>query len=304
MKSFELNILGSSSATPTSNRNPSGQILKFRNKTFLIDCGEGSQSQMRRYKLSFQKIDKIFISHLHGDHYLGLFGLLSTMSLNNRTKAVELYAPKDLEALLDLQKKVSRVQWSFPLHFFPTDPKTPQTLFEDESISIQSFPLEHRIETTGFIFREKIGERKLNPKALRDFEIPIYARRAIKKGADFEMENGEIITNKELTLDPDKPSSYAYCSDTVYKPEIVPLIQDVVMLYHEATFLHDLEKRAFETKHSTAKQAGEIAKMSSAQKLLIGHFSSRYYDLEPHKAEAQTVFENTELATEGSKFIF
>lgn len=300
---LEVCILGSSSATPTTNRNPTSQYLKIKNKSFLIDCGEGSQARIRQNKLSFQKIDKIFISHLHGDHYLGLFGLLSTLTLNNREKPVELYAPKDLEELLNLQKKVSRVEWSFPLIFKATNPNKEEIIFEDEDLLITSFPLKHRVPTTGFMFKEKLGERKLIPKLLQDYNIPIYQRKALKKGEDFILDDGTRIPNKELTNDPSEPKSYAFCSDTIFDETIIPYIKNADLLYHEATFLKNLEKRAKQTKHSTSEQAAIIAKKSGAKKLIIGHFSSRYHDLNEHLIEAKSVFENTELASENKTFI-
>jgi ribonuclease Z len=300
--SIQLCILGSGSATPTAYRNPTSQYLSIKNHHFLVDCGEGTQSQIRKNKLSFQKIDKIFISHLHGDHYLGLFGLLSTLTLNNREKPVKLYAPKDLEELLNLQKKVSRVTWSFELKFIPTNPKEPELIFEDDEITIHSFPLKHRVPTTGFVFREKPNDRKLIPQRLIDFDIPIYARKQIKKGADFEMEDGTIISNSELTTDPLPSKSFAFCSDTIFDETIIPNITGVDLLYHEATFLKNLEKRAKETKHSTSEQAAVIAKKAHVGKLIIGHFSSRYINLEDHLTEAKEVFENTELALENKTF--
>lgn len=299
---FEVTILGNSSATPTATRNPSAQILHFRNKYFLIDCGEGTQVRVRQNRFKYQKIDKIFISHLHGDHYLGLFGLLSSLSLNNRKKTVEIYAPKDLEELIKLQAKISKVYWSFPLKFIYTNPKQAELIYEDEALEIHSFPLKHRIPTTGFMFKEKPMQRKLNPKMLRDFDIPIFERNRIKKGADFTTEDGVFLTNKELTLDPPEARSYAYCSDTAYLESVIPHIENATLLYHETTFLQDLADRAKFTKHSTTHEAGTIAKKAGVKKLIIGHFSARYDDLSFFKKETKEVFENCELALQNKTF--
>ncbi|MGB0998820.1 MAG: ribonuclease Z [Flavobacteriales bacterium] len=297
---FELTILGSSSASPTKYRNPTAQLLNFRNTHFLIDCGEGTQKQLKINGFNHFNITKIFISHLHGDHYLGLFGLLSSMSLNGREKPLDLYAPAELQELLALQSKISKVYWSFELRFHPTQNKTSELIFEDHRIEIFSIPLKHRVPTTGFVFKEKPLLRKLNPKMLRDYDIPNYVRASIKKGADFTTEDGHLLTNKQLTLDPEASRSYAYCSDTKYTESILEDIKGVDLLYHEATFLDQLADRAKTTGHSTAKQAGEIAKLAAVKQLVIGHFSSRYRDLNPLLDEAKTEFPNTVLAIENT----
>ncbi|MGB0428676.1 MAG: ribonuclease Z, partial [Flavobacteriales bacterium] len=265
---FELTILGSSSASPTKYRNPTAQLLNFRNTNFLIDCGEGTQKQLKINGFNHFNITKIFISHLHGDHYLGLFGLLSSMSLNGREKPLDLYAPAELQELLALQSKISKVYWSFELRFHPTQNKTSELIFEDHRIEIFSIPLKHRVPTTGFIFKEKPLLRKLNPKMLRDYDIPNYVRASIKKGADFTTKDGHLLTNKQLTLDPQASRSYAYCSDTKYTESILEDIKGVDLLYHEATFLDQLADRAKTTGHSTAKQAGEIAKLAAVKQLV------------------------------------
>lgn len=299
---FEVTILGSSSATPTATRNPSAQILHFRNKFFLIDCGEGTQVRIRQNRIKYQKIDKIFISHLHGDHYLGLFGLLCSLNLNNRKQPVEIYCPEPLEELIRLQAKISMVYWAFPLKFIHTNPKEPELLYEDSALEIHSFPLKHRIATTGFVFKEKPMPRKLNPKMLRDYDIPVYARNQIKYGSDYTTDDGIYLSNESLTFDPPKPRSYAYCSDTAYLESVIPHIKEADLLYHETTFLKDMAQRAKFTKHSTTEQAGTIAKLANVKKLIIGHFSARYHELHPFLEETKEVFENCELAIENKTF--
>ncbi len=299
---FDLTILGSSSATPTANRNPTGQILNFRDKLYLIDCGEGTQSRIRQNRIKFNQIEKIFISHLHGDHYFGLLGLLSTYNLMGREKPLDLYGPPALKQVLDLNMRITHSAWRYKLNFHPTNPLESECIFEDNKIAIYSFPLIHRIDTTGYKFVEKEKLRPINRKMIDDYDIPFYAINRIKEGADYKMDDGTILANSKLTFNPPKPRSYAFCSDTVYTETILPYIKGVDLLYHEATFLHELKDQARHTKHTTAKQAGEIAKKAGVGKLIIGHFSSRYKKLTPLLEEAKEEFENTELALEGRKF--
>lgn len=299
---FELTILGSSSATPTAHRNPTAQILNFRDKLFLIDCGEGTQSRIRQNRIKFNQIEKIFISHLHGDHYFGLLGLLSTYNLMGREKAIDLYGPAPLKEIIDLHMRITHSTWRFPLNFHPTNPKEEECIFENDKISIHSFPLIHRVDTTGFRFNEKPRLRPINRKMIDDYNIPYYAINRIKEGEDFILEDGTILKNDKLTFDPPKPRSYAFCSDTVYTEKILPYIENVDLLYHEATFLHELAEQAKHTKHTTARQAGEIATKANVGQLLIGHFSSRYKKLDPLLEEAKLYFKNSHLALEGRKF--
>jgi ribonuclease Z len=301
--SFELTILGSNSALPTSNRYPTAQVLDVPGRCFLIDCGEGTQIQLRRNRISFSKIRHIFISHLHGDHYYGLIGLLSTMNLLGVKSDVHIYAPSELKTLIQPQLDFIRGEMSIKPIFHPLNLKKPQTVFENKNIEILSFPVKHSIPTVGFLFREKPKQANIKKEMIKAYNIPLAQIKDIKAGADFETEDGRIIPNKKLTTPPPKPKSYAFCTDTAFHPPIAEIINGVDLLYHEATFLEELKNLAEKTLHSTARQAAEMAKLSKASKLLIGHFSSRFKNLNDFKTEAREVFKNTELATEGKKYI-
>ena len=301
--SFELTILGSNSALPTSNRYPTAQVLDVPGRCFLIDCGEGTQIQLRRNKFSFSKIQHIFISHLHGDHYYGLIGLLSTMNLLGVKGDIHIYAPSELKALIQPQLDFIRGEMSIKPIFHPLNLKKPQTIFENKNIEILSFPVKHSIPTLGFLFREKPKQANIKKEMIKAYNIPLAKIKDIKAGADFETEDGRIIPNENLTTPPPKPKSYAFCTDTAFHPPIAEIINGVDLLYHEATFLEELKVLAEKTLHSTARQAAEMANLSKASKLLIGHFSSRFKNLEAFKTEAREVFKNTELATEGKKYI-
>ncbi len=299
---FELTILGSSSATPTSTRNPTSQFLTISDRYMLIDCGEGTQMQLRRYKIKFQRIDHIFISHLHGDHYLGLPGLLASMHLLGRTKPLNLYAPPELQEILEVQHKHSETFLQFPIKFHALSFDKGRLLFEDERLRVDSIVLNHRIPCCGFLFREKEMPRKIKAEALKKYNIPLKNINGIKEGNDFKTGDGTVIPNAEITLDPPDPRSYAYCSDTIYDESLIEKLRGADLLYHEATFMNDMKERAKETYHSTASQAGTIAKRSKVKKLIIGHFSARYNDLDGLLSEARTVFKDTELALEGERF--
>ncbi|WP_319590651.1 ribonuclease Z [uncultured Draconibacterium sp.] len=301
--SFELTILGSNSALPTSNRYPTAQVLDVPGRCFLIDCGEGTQIQLRRNKFSFSKIQHIFISHLHGDHYYGLIGLLSTMNLLGVKGDIHIYAPSELKALIQPQLDFIRGEMSIKPIFHPLNLKKPQTIFENKNIEILSFPVKHSIPTLGFLFREKPKQANIKKEMIKAYNIPLAKIKDIKAGADFETEDGRIIPNENLTTPPPKPKSYAFCTDTAFHPPLAEIINGVDLLYHEATFLEELKDLAEKTLHSTARQAAEMANLSKASKLLIGHFSSRFKNLEAFKTEAREVFKNTELATEGKKYI-
>nr|WP_321357488.1 ribonuclease Z [uncultured Draconibacterium sp.] len=301
--SFELTILGSNSALPTSNRYPTAQVLDVPGRCFLIDCGEGTQIQLRRNRISFSKIRHIFISHLHGDHFYGLVGLLSTMNLLGVKSDVHIYAPSELKTLIQPQLDFIRGEMSIKPIFHPLNLKKPQTIFENKNIEILSFPVKHSIPTVGFLFREKPKQAKIKKEMIAAYNIPLAKIKDIKAGADFETEDGRIIPNENLTTPPPKPKSYAFCTDTAFHPPIAEIIEGVDLLYHEATFLEELKDLAGKTLHSTARQAAEMAKLSKASKLLIGHFSSRFKNLEDFKTEAREVFKNTELAIEGKKYI-
>jgi len=300
---INLTILGCHSATPRTDSHTTSQFLEINNRNFLIDCGEGTQVQLRKYKVKFSKISHIFISHLHGDHFYGLIGLISTFSLLNREKDLHVFGPKGIKEIILLQLKLSQSWTNFSLLFHELESKESELIFEDEKVEVHTIPLSHRVYTNGYLFKEKVGERKLNiGKILHHPEIEICDYQNIKNGKDFIKENGEVIKNTLLTTDPTKPLSYAFCSDTKYKPSITSIINNVDLLYHESTFLKDKENLCETTGHSTAEQAAEIAKMANVKKLILGHYSSRYKNLELFKEEAKPIFNKVELAHEGATF--
>jgi len=300
---IELTILGNSSATPTLNRFPSAQFLNFLDHHFLIDCGEGTQVQLRRYKIKKSKISHIFISHVHGDHILGLPGLIFSMNLNNRVDQLHIYGPQSLFDLLNLFIKSSDTHLRFNIIEHVTDHSKTTVIFEDMLVKITSFPLYHRIPTTGFKFEEQARLRKLNIDVCERLHIPFTYYNDLKRGKDFVSNDGKtIIENHKLTVDAGEPMSYAYCSDTVFDERVIEQVRDVEVLYHESTFMHDKIQRAQETMHTTAKQAGIVAQKAKVKKLLIGHFSSRYEDLTELLREAQLEFANTQIAEEGKTF--
>lgn len=301
--SLKLTILGCHSATPRTSAHPTSQLLEIKNHSFLIDCGEGTQVQLRKYKIRFSKIKHIFISHLHGDHVFGLIGLISTFRLLNRETKIHIYGPKGIKKFIVTQLQLSESYVGYPIEFHELSSKKSELIFENKKVEVYTIPLSHRIYTNGFLFREKIGERKLNISVISKYpEIEVCDYQNLKNGKDFILKNGKVLANNSLTLDPPKPLSYAFCSDTEYKPSIVPIIKDVDLLYHEATFLNDKAALAKTTKHSTAQQAAEIAKQANVGQLVIGHYSSRYKDIEVFKKEAQMTFQKTELAVEGESF--
>lgn len=299
---FEITILGSNSAITEHGRHPTSQVVSISNHLFLIDCGEGTQERILENKIKWFAINEIFISHLHGDHYFGLIGLITTYNLLKRKQALTIYAPEELKEIIELQLKVSNTILCYSLNFIFTKDDGFYKIFENESVEIFSFPLSHRIPTTGFLFKQKIGERKLLIEKLQDLDIDKSNFKLLKQGINITDKNGNIIQAKEVTEDPSKPRSYAFCSDTIYDESLINYIKDVDLLYHESTFLHEALERAIQTKHSTALQAAQIAKIVNAKKLIIGHFSSRYFNLSGLEAEAKTIFDNAELAIEGSIF--
>lgn len=299
---FELTILGSSSATPIYDRHPTSQLLVFRDRNFLIDCGEGTQMQMLKYKIRYHRISHIFISHLHGDHYLGLIGLLSTYHLQGRSTDLHLFGQQDLMDIIEMHLRASQTVLRYNLIFHTIRHYAPEILFEDDEIYVRSIVLNHRIPCTGFVFGEKPRPRRLKVEKLQEYNIPFTQYTRIKAGDNFVDSEGNVISNLELTEDPQPSRSYAFCSDTLYHPELAEDIKGVDLLYHEATFMHEMKERAVATFHSTAKEAAMVAKDAKAGKLLIGHFSARYKEIEPLLEEAKTVFENTELAVEGEIF--
>ncbi|MCO5950245.1 ribonuclease Z [Mucilaginibacter flavidus] len=300
---FEVTILGSSSATPIFNRNPTSQAVNINDRWYLIDCGESTQQQMLRFDIKASKIDHIFISHLHGDHYLGLVGLLSSLHLNGRIKPLHIYCPAHLKEIIDIQLLYSETTIQYPLEYRFTDAEKVEVLLDNQDITVETIPLNHRIACTGFLFKEKKRLRKLMKEKIERLGVPIPHYSALKKGEDYIAPNGDVYKNDTLTTDSSNPKSYAYCSDTMYDERYFKQISDVTMLYHEATFLDNMLDRALETHHTTALQAGEIALKVNAKRLLIGHFSARYKTLNELLEEAQSVFKDTELAIEGRTFI-
>jgi ribonuclease Z len=298
---FEVSILGSSSATPIYQRHPTAQIVNIHERFFLVDCGEGTLIQMNRYKVKYHRINHIFISHLHGDHYLGLLGLMSTMHLQGRQVDLHIYGPAPLQEIIDIQLKYSETLLRYKVHFHPLDATKSEIIYDDESIRIKTIVLSHRIPCTGFIFSEKQGLRKLIKEKLSQYDIPIASYQDLKNGKDLVL-NGKTIPNNELTIPARPARSYAFCSDTKYDESIIPLIKNVNLLYHEATFLSDKKERARETFHSTAADAATIALKAGARRLIIGHFSARYKNLYPLLEEAREVFPDTTLAIEGDSF--
>ncbi|WP_207420889.1 ribonuclease Z [Desertivirga brevis] len=299
---FDVTILGSSSATPIFNRYPSAQLLNINERYFLIDCGEGTQLQLLRNGIKAQRIEHIFISHLHGDHYLGLVGLLSSMHLNGRKKPLFIYAPAELKEILEVQFKYSQTDIRYPIEYYFTNSEVPEKIFENQDVVVETIILEHRIPCTGFKFTQKKRLRKLLKEKVEALDLPLPAIHLLKRGMDFTDMDGKVYRSEDFTTDPDEPRAYAYCSDTICNWKYLDSIQGVDTLYHESTFMHDMIERAQETFHTTALQAAEIAVKANAKQLLLGHFSARYRELEPLLLEAQTVFPNSKLAIEGTVF--
>lgn len=297
---FEVIPLGTGAALPAQGRSPSAQVLRLEDALYLIDCGEGTQERLRMAGLSFMRISRVFISHLHGDHCFGIMGLLSTMHLLGRTRELHLHGPQPLKAIIDLQLQASGTWLRFPLHFHAVGDDAPQVLMEDERLTVTSLPLRHRVPTTGFLFRQKPGPRPLRPEQVN--AIPHYRRAAVKAGHDLVLDDGTVVPNAALTTDPPPPAAYAYCSDTAPHPHLASWLRGVDLLYHEATFTTHLAARARETLHSTAAQAATVAREAGAGALLLGHFSSRYKDLTPLLDEARAIFPGTALSEEGRRY--
>lgn len=299
---FELHILGSNSAAPAHDRNQTAQLLNIDENHLLIDCGEGTQMQLKKYGLRMGRINHIFISHLHGDHYLGLMGLISTMHLVGRKRPLYVYGQKGLREIITLQLKYSNTFLNYKIHFQELNPDEPELLLETKKLMVSSFPLSHRIPCCGFLVREK-------PKPIRlikhkvEGKLSLLQIGTLKRGEDILDDDGNLLhKNEEFTLPPKKSRCYAFCSDTKFNEEIVPIVENADLLYHEATFMNDMEERASHTFHSTAAQAAKIAKMANVSRLLIGHFSTRYKELQPLLEEAKVEFPSVELAEEGKVF--
>lgn len=301
---MRLTILGCYAATPRALTNPTAQVLEIKNHMFLIDCGEGTQVQLRKHKVKFSRINHIFISHLHGDHFFGLPGFISTIRLLGREKELHIYGPKGIKEVITLLLKLGDSWTNYPLIFHELTSKDPELIFEDKKVSVTTVPLDHRVYTNGYLFKEKLGERKLDVDAVEKFQIDKAYFRNIKNGKDVVQQDGTILVNKALTFDPPKPKSYAFCSDTVYDPTLVSQINNVDVLYHESTFLETELHLAKKTKHSTAKEAAKIARAAKVKSLILGHYSTRYKSIELFRQEALSIFSNVLLADDGRTFDF
>jgi ribonuclease Z len=295
---MKVKILGCNSATPAFGRHPTSQVVNIKEQLFLIDCGEGTQMQMQKFGVKRNRINHIFISHLHGDHYFGLIGFLNSLALYGREKEMHIYCHEPLKKIIEIQLFHDL---SFPLHFHFLNDNEEQTIYDSDSVQVKSFPVYHSIETCGFLFSEKERKRVLLPAECRHYEVPQYFYKRLTAGEDYTRKGGEVIKNEWLTQAGKTPSSYAYTADTAPHEKYFEIIKNVDLLYHEATFEEAHLDKAINRKHSTAKQAAEIAKNSSSKKLLIGHYSSRYKELDRILAEAKAIFEHTVLAIEGEE---
>ena len=296
-----LTILGNNSAIPAFNRHPTAQVLQNYEEGFLIDCGEGTQLQMEKYRIRNSKINHIFISHLHGDHYFGLIGLLSSMALLGRKHELHLYAPAALKRIIDLQLQVAAAHLSYELHFHPLISEG--VILEGKKILVTCFSVQHRIECWGFLFKEKKNLRKILPAEVKKYNIPTSFFENLHQGIDYISESNETILNSLLTIPSTPPKSYAYCADTLYDENLGDKVKNVDLLYHEATYLHALQKRAAARFHSTSKEAAMIAQRCGTKRLLLGHFSSMYEKLDDFTKEACEIFKDTELAIEGMCYL-
>jgi ribonuclease Z len=301
---LKLTILGCYAATPRTLTNPTSQVLEIRNRLFLIDCGEGTQVQLRKNKIKFSKINHVFISHLHGDHLYGLIGTISTFSLLGRTTDLHIYGPKGIKELILLQLKLTESWTTYSLFFHELESKESEVIFEDNKVIVKTIPLKHRVYTNGFLFQEKPAERKLNVEAVQQYDIHVAYYQKIKNGGNVTLDDGTVIENEKLTFDPEPTKSYAFCSDTVYNEEIIPIIANTDILYHESTFLDSEARLAEKTLHSTSKEAATIALKANVKQLILGHYSTRYDGIERFKEEAETIFPNVLLGDDGVSFEF
>ncbi|RED93846.1 ribonuclease Z [Marinoscillum furvescens] len=300
---IELQILGSNSAAFAHNRHHTSQLLRVQDKYFLIDCGEGTQLLIKKHKIKLSRINEILISHLHGDHYYGLMGLISTLHLYGRKADLCIYGPPGLAEIITLQLRYSMTRLSYDIKFKEWTPNVPEVIFDNDKLRITTIPLDHRIPCSGFLFEEKAKKRGINKNAIKRKLTPVEAAK-LRNGEDLVDESGNVVfKNEEVTFDPKPPYSYAYCSDTRLIPELAETIKGVDLVYHESTFMHDMHERAASTYHTTARQAAELAEKAEVRRLLLGHFSTRYKDLSPLLREARSVFSETYLAEEGKKFV-
>ena len=300
--SFEVTILGSGSALPTLRRNPTAQYVCCNDRHILIDCGEGTQNQLRKFSVKIQKISHILISHLHGDHFFGLVGLLSSMHLLGRDSGITIYGPPELEQIVRLQLEIGGAKLNFNLQFVVLDNSKPTLIFEDKLIEIHAFPMKHRIPVNGFRIQEKEKEYNIIGEVFKEAKLSLTAIPFFKRGENFVDENGEVFFYEDFVMARKKPKSYAYCSDTAYYEPIIQSIKGADLLYHEATFVEKLADRAKATFHSTAKDAATIAQKAQVGKLLLGHLSARYDSGEEHLKEAKVIFDNTEVVEDGMVF--
>lgn len=298
---FAVTILGNNSAIPAFNRHPTAQIVTIADQQILIDCGEGTQMQIAKYKIRKSKIHHILISHLHGDHYYGLIGIITSMGLLGRKDDLHLHAPAALKEIIDLHLKVSATTLPYQLHFHPIEQEG--VIVNAHKFTVEAFAVKHRVECWGFRITEKKEPRKLVKEKALAFNIPVAYFNELKKGLDYTGKDGKVVKNDEVTIAATAAKSYAYSADTIYDESLIEKLQHADLLYHETTYLKDLEERAAARFHSTTIQAATIAKKAQVKKLIIGHFSSKYEDLQPFLDEAQTVFKHTELALEGSTYL-
>ena len=299
---MELTILGCHAATPRKNAQTTSQLLEIKGQMILIDCGEGTQIQLRKLGVKFARIQHIFISHLHGDHFYGLVGLISTFRLLGREADLHIYGPKGIKEIITLQLKLADSWTNYNLYFHELDSPKSQQILDHEKFTVETLPLDHRVYTNGYLFKEKMGQRKINKVAVEEYQIDVADMANLKQGKDVTLSNGKVIANALLTNDPDPVKSYAFCSDTMYKPDLAGLIEGVTCLYHEATFLDSHQDLAKKTKHSTAAQAAKIAAAAQVKQLILGHFSSRYSNLEDFIQQAQRHFLHIYLAEDGKQF--
>jgi ribonuclease Z len=297
---LSVTILGNNSAVPALNRHPTSQVVTQDGTNYLVDCGEGTQIQMIKYKIRRGKISHIFISHLHGDHYFGLVGLLNTFNLLSHQQELHVYGPSPLQQIIEMQLKVADTAMCYPLYFHTLTKN--EVLVDNDKIKISCFRTNHRIETYGFSFHEKEGKRKLLIDKVRKLEIPVSFYGSLQDGRDYITHKGQVIRNDEVTSDPERGKRYAFCADTKYDESLIEHIYGCDMIYHETTYLDNMRDKASDRFHSTTKQAAEIAKRAMVNKLLIGHFSSKYATLDQFLSEAREVFPNTDLAIEGSTY--
>ncbi len=300
---FAVTILGNNSAIPTPDRHPTAQVVTFNEQLMLVDCGEGTQMQLTRYKVRRSRIRYIFISHLHGDHYFGLIGLINSLSLLGRTEPLTVYGPPELEEILMLQLRVAATTLRFDLQFHALLPEATGLLFRDKDMEVSYFPVKHRIPCYGFSFSMQRRKRRVIPEQARAYEIPAAFYSKLQDGEDYQDKNGRLVKNDWVTLPPPRPKRYVYCADSIYDEDLIPYMQDADLVYHETTYLQDLHQRAAERYHSTTVQAAGLAARAGAKRLLIGHFSSKYTELEPFLEESRPIFANTDLALEGTTYI-